>query len=380
MLQRIIVGTLRRRTRQQNTAGTLLAASKASSNPSVNINMNTNTNTDPTVKSKRPDSCCFVLFGVTGDLAHRLVIPALYNLAEANLLPERFCVIGVARSEIPTQTLHNDLMAALNQYATRPVNQSIANKLFECITSISADPSEPHSFERLKTELDGVCERDIRNHLYYLAVPPAAFKPISEALASVGLLRESKGGWRRLVVEKPFGTDLASASALNRDLLNLVNEHQIYRIDHYLGKETVGQKFAGSQRRLLRADPSQAPGEAARCITVRCRAVGSRTGRAHGLAISRYHRGARNGSVGGRRFAGGGRAVRAARVADLALSVAHARNGILGRRRRKEGHYRACIQRGGSAGSARIRVGRRNNLDAGPGCRASECPVHGDRS
>jgi len=84
-----------------------------------------------------------------------------------------------------------------------------------------------------------VCERDIRNHLYYLAVPPAGFKPISEALASVGLLHESKGGWRRLVVEKPFGTDLASARALNRDLLNLVDEHQIYRIDHYLGKETV---------------------------------------------------------------------------------------------------------------------------------------------
>jgi len=130
-------------------------------------------------------------------------------------------------------------MAALNQYATRPVNQSIANKLFECITSIRADPSEPRSFERLKAQLDGVCERDIRNHLYYLAVPPAGFKPISEALASVGLLRESKGGWRRLVVEKPFGTDLASARALNRDLLNLVDEHEIYRIDHYLGKETV---------------------------------------------------------------------------------------------------------------------------------------------
>jgi glucose-6-phosphate 1-dehydrogenase len=219
--------------------GALASCSKASSNPSVNVNMNTNTNTDAIMKSKRPDSCCFVLFGVTGDLARRLVIPALYNLAEADLLPENFCVIGVARSEVPTQTLHNDLMAALNEFATRPVNQSIANKLFECITSMRADPSEPGSFERLKTQLNGVCERDMRNHLYYLAVPPAAFQPISEALTSVGLLHESKGGWRRLVVEKPFGTDLASARALNRDLLNLVDEHQIYRIDHYLGKETV---------------------------------------------------------------------------------------------------------------------------------------------
>src|SRR5437660_1432784 len=107
--------------------------------------MNTNTNTDATVKSKRPDSCCFVLFGVTGDLSRRLVIPALYNLAEADLLPENFCVIGVARLEVPTLTLHNDLMAVLNEYATRPVNQSIANTLFECITSIRADPSEPSS-------------------------------------------------------------------------------------------------------------------------------------------------------------------------------------------------------------------------------------------
>ena len=196
-------------------------------------------NTNTTVKSKPPDSCCFVLFGVTGDLARRLVIPALYNLAEADLLPENFCVIGVARSEVPTQTLHNDLMAALNEFATQPVNPRIANKLFECITSIRADPSDPSSFERLKTELDGVCKRDIRNHLYYLAVPPAGFKPTSEALAGVGLLRESKEAWRRLVVEKPFGTDLASARALNRDLLNLVDEHEIYRIDHYLGKETV---------------------------------------------------------------------------------------------------------------------------------------------
>src|SRR5712672_2992317 len=203
------------------------------------INMNTEMNTNAMVKSKRPDSCCFVLFGASGDLAHRLVIPALYNLAEADLLPERFCVIGATRPGVPTQALHDDLMAALNKYATRPVNQATANRLFNCITSIRADPSEPGSFEHLKAQLDGLCESDIRNQLYYLAVPPAGFKPISEALAGVGVLDESDGGWRRLVVEKPFGTDLASARALNRDLLNLVDEHQIYRIDHYLGKETV---------------------------------------------------------------------------------------------------------------------------------------------
>ena len=117
------------------------------------VNMNTDMNTNAIVKSKRPDSCCFVLFGVSGDLAHRLVIPALYNLAEADLLPERFCVIGATRSGVPTQALHDDLMATLNQYATRPVNQATANRLFNCITSIRVDPSEPGSFGRLKARL-----------------------------------------------------------------------------------------------------------------------------------------------------------------------------------------------------------------------------------
>jgi len=190
-------------------------------------------------KPKVPDNCCFVLFGVTGDLSHRLVIPALYNLAEAGLLPKEFCVVGVTRRETSTEALHKNLMAALKRYATRPVNQSIAYGLFGCITSVCADPERPSSFDCLKTQLDGLEQRGIRNHLYYLAVPPSGFKPISETLASVGPLKEPEGAWRRLVVEKPFGTDLASARALNRDLLKLVEERQLYRIDHYLGKETV---------------------------------------------------------------------------------------------------------------------------------------------
>jgi glucose-6-phosphate 1-dehydrogenase len=194
---------------------------------------------ETSVKPMVPNNCCFVLFGVTGDLSHRLVIPALYNLAEASLLPKEFCVVGVTRRETPVEILHKDLLGALKQYATRPVNQSIADGLFGCITSVCADPERPRSFKHLKTQLDGLEQRGICNHLYYLAVPPSGFKPISEALAGVGLLKEREGAWRRLVVEKPFGTDLASARALNRDLLKLVEERQLYRIDHYLGKETV---------------------------------------------------------------------------------------------------------------------------------------------
>ena len=190
-------------------------------------------------KPKMPEPCCFVLFGVTGNLSHRLVIPALYNLAEVGLLPKEFCVAGVVRKETPCEVLRKNLMTALKQYATRPVNQSVADRLFGCITSVCADPDKPATFDDLKAHLDRLAQQGVRNHLYYLAVPPNAFKPISEALANVGMLKEKEGTWRRLVVEKPFGTDLASAKALNHDLLRLVEERQLYRTDHYLGKETV---------------------------------------------------------------------------------------------------------------------------------------------
>jgi len=196
-------------------------------------------NPTATPKSRIPDPCCFVIFGVSGDLAHRLVTPALYNLAEAGLLPDDFCVIGVTRTETQSRTLHADLMKALHQFATRPIDENVARKLFDCVTSVHADPRDPASFDRLKARLDAMAERGIRNHLFYLAVPPTAFQPICEQLGRTGLLQEDGTSWRRLVIEKPFGTDLQSARELNHDLLKLASEHQIYRIDHYLGKETV---------------------------------------------------------------------------------------------------------------------------------------------
>lgn len=195
---------------------------------------------DTTAKPRVPDSCCFVVFGITGDLAHRLVIPALYNLAESGLLPDKFCVVGITRTEVQSETLHDDLMKGLQQYATRPIDKVIAQKLFNCILSIHADPAEPGSFNKLKAHLDKIAKTEgIKNNLFYLAVPPSGFKPISEELGRMGLLTDQPDGWRRLVIEKPFGTDLKSAKELNHDLLKLVDEHQIYRIDHYLGKETV---------------------------------------------------------------------------------------------------------------------------------------------
>jgi glucose-6-phosphate 1-dehydrogenase len=182
-----------------------------------------------------------VIFGVTGDLTHRLVIPALYNLAASDLLPDKFCVVGVARKAMSREELRQSLLKGLHQFATRPVDEKIAKRLLECVTGIEADPKDPASFDVMRERLEKLeANRSIGgNRLFYLATPPTAFAPIAEQLARAGMLREEGGAWRRLVIEKPFGTDLSSAKALNNELLKLLSEHQIYRIDHYLGKETV---------------------------------------------------------------------------------------------------------------------------------------------
>jgi glucose-6-phosphate 1-dehydrogenase len=188
----------------------------------------------------KPDPCSFVIFGVTGDLAHRLVIPALYNLAANNLLPEKFCIVGVARKGTSSDELRESLTKGLHRYATRTVDDAIAQRLLACVTCIEADPKDPASFDAMSRKLDELeaAQKTGGNRLFYLATPPIAFLPISRELGRTGMLAEN-GAWRRLVIEKPFGTDLASAKVLNSELLGLVEEHQIYRIDHYLGKETV---------------------------------------------------------------------------------------------------------------------------------------------
>jgi glucose-6-phosphate 1-dehydrogenase len=190
---------------------------------------------------KKPDPCSFVIFGVTGDLTHRLVIPSLYNLEASGLLPDKFCVVGVARKATSNDELRDSLMKGLRQFATRPVDDAVARRLLECVTSVEADPSDPASFDAMRARLETLeANRSTGgNRLFYLATPPDAFAPISRQLGRTGMLKEANGAWRRLVIEKPFGTDLASAKALNDELLKIATEHQIYRIDHYLGKETV---------------------------------------------------------------------------------------------------------------------------------------------
>jgi glucose-6-phosphate 1-dehydrogenase len=187
------------------------------------------------------DPCCFVIFGATGDLTHRLLIPALYNLAAGGLLPDGFAVVGIGRTELSADAFRNDLDKSLREFATRQVDDAVAKKLLACVTYLQGGAEEEATYERLQRELARIeqAQKTQGNRLFYLATPPAAFAPIGCRLGRSGLAREENGAWRRIIIEKPFGTDLASARSLNQKLLEVLNEQQIYRIDHYLGKETV---------------------------------------------------------------------------------------------------------------------------------------------
>jgi glucose-6-phosphate 1-dehydrogenase len=195
-----------------------------------------------TVQPRKADPCTFVVFGATGDLTRRLLTPALYNLAAGGLLPEGFALVGFGRSPQSSGAFRDSLLDGLRAFATRPVDPAVADRLLSCATYVQGDIDDPQSYERLRGALEQVehVHRRGCNRLFYLALPPNSFAPTVDRLHGAGLTDESAGcGWRHVIIEKPFGTDLASAQALNRHLLSVLNEEQIYRIDHYLGKETV---------------------------------------------------------------------------------------------------------------------------------------------
>src|ERR1035438_424894 len=121
-------------------------------------------------KQKKPDPCSIVIFGVTGDLAHRLVVPSLYNLAANNLLPDDFCIVGVARKAMSNEELTDSLTKGLHQYATRKVDEAIARRLLACVTCIEADPKNPASFDAMRDQLDRLeaTQKTGGNRLFYL--------------------------------------------------------------------------------------------------------------------------------------------------------------------------------------------------------------------
>ena len=199
--------------------------------------------------ARTPDPCCLVIFGASGDLTHRLLVPALYNLAAAGLLPQAFGLIGVARSPLSSEAFREDLAKSLPQCAGRPIDQKVLKHVLGCVAYVQGEPEDESTYTKIGQELARIeRERSTRgNRLFYLATPPAGFAPIGRHLGQSGLAQEGSARengahdrpWRRVIIEKPFGTDLASAHALNEKLLGILKEDQIFRIDHYLGKETV---------------------------------------------------------------------------------------------------------------------------------------------
>jgi len=190
-----------------------------------------------------PDPACFVLFGATGDLAHRKVIPALYQLWRTHLLPHEFTIVAVGRRPYTDEAFRAMLRGSLDSYSrVQPVDREAWEDLASRIVYHRGDFADPACFQTLADRLDEVDEeRGTRgNRIFYLATQPSAFAEIVAGIGHAGLDHERhEGGWRRVVIEKPFGHDLNSAVRLNREVAKVFRERQVYRIDHYLGKETV---------------------------------------------------------------------------------------------------------------------------------------------
>jgi glucose-6-phosphate 1-dehydrogenase len=184
--------------------------------------------------------CTLVIFGVMGDLARRLLVaPAIYNLVADKLLPEKFALLGIARQPGDTDTMRQDVRDGLREFAPAAVGSDSWRWLEERLHYLRGDFEAPETYDALSKWLaKRGASTGVHNALFYLATPPNLFGPIVTRLGQAGLTREGEG-WRRVIIEKPFGTDLKSAQALNRDVLSVLNESQTYRIDHYLGKETV---------------------------------------------------------------------------------------------------------------------------------------------
>lgn len=201
-----------------------------------------------------PDACALVIFGASGDLTRRKLLPALYALMHDGLLPDRFAVIGFARREKHHEAFRDEMRTAVEQYARlRPLKPEVWNRLAQALYYVAASFEEPAGYEQLRNLLADVDQKHGTggSRLYYLATPPTAYVEIVTRLGAAGLVGDTRDapyeavpttktrGCCRIVVEKPFGHDLATATALDRSIHRVFRERQVYRIDHYLGKETV---------------------------------------------------------------------------------------------------------------------------------------------
>jgi glucose-6-phosphate 1-dehydrogenase len=193
--------------------------------------------------------CTLVIFGAGGDLTKRLLMPAIYNLSKAKLLSEKFAIIAVDRTPKPIDAFRDYLAEGVKSFvsdtasggAAEPFDTQAWEFVASRITHFGGDLTEPDTYARLHEvhEKTAALHQTGGNAVFYLAVASQLFGTIIENLGAVGLTREKDGCWRRVIIEKPFGSDLASARALNAQILKVLSESQVYRMDHFLGKETV---------------------------------------------------------------------------------------------------------------------------------------------
>lgn len=195
------------------------------------------------IKNVRPPATALVIFGATGDLTHRKLVPALYNLAADGYLPEDFVVIGSARTPLSDQEFRDKMRESVKKFSRRPLTDEVWERFSKNLFYQSVNGTHLEDFAALKDRLEGLSTERKKNfnYCYYLAMAPQFFGDIASNLHKAGLVEPLKKGKRStiLVIEKPFGHDLASAQELNKVLRQSFAEEQIFRIDHYLGKETV---------------------------------------------------------------------------------------------------------------------------------------------
>ncbi len=192
---------------------------------------------------KVPDPSVVVIFGASGDLTRRKLLPALFSLTCEGLSPEHFAVVGAARSDLTDEAFRERIENGIEEYGRIKPDDFCEKwpKFADNIFYHRGDYDDPQTYQGLIDILKRINEeRGIQcNYLFYLATPPALYPVIVKQLGKAGLARQSENSWRRIIIEKPFGHDLPLAQELNKQLHNVFEEHQVYRIDHYLGKETV---------------------------------------------------------------------------------------------------------------------------------------------
>lgn len=191
---------------------------------------------------KKPENHILVIFGASGDLTYRKLIPAVYDLYKQNLLPEKFAVLGASRTNLSDDNFREKMIEGIKKFSNfKEDDNNKVDEFLKLLSYFPLDTQKTDDFKNLKEHIDKL-DKNLQtqgNAIYYLSTPPSLYGIIPTLLGKVGLNNINNGNWKKLIVEKPFGYDLKSAVELNNKLLKFFKEEQIYRIDHYLGKETV---------------------------------------------------------------------------------------------------------------------------------------------